>query len=105
MPVMRMLPPVAVPAAVFFPALSSTALAVVLVVVTFSAIVKSPLSVSMRTSPVAVIPVGLTVPMVKALLFTKVKLLTPLAAKVLTLLLVWSKVTAPLKIANLSAVM
>ena len=69
-PVMRMLPPVAVPATVLLPAFNNTALAVVLVVVTFSAIVKSPLSVSMRTSPVAVIPVGLTVPMVKAPAFT-----------------------------------
>ena len=69
-PEMMMLPPVAVPAAVLLPALSNTALAVVLVVVTFWAIVKSPLSVSMRTSPVAVMPVGFTVPTVNAPAFT-----------------------------------
>ncbi len=87
-PEMMRLPPVAVPAAVLLPAFSNTASAVVLVVVTLSAIVKSPLSVSMRTSPVAVMPVGLTVPIVNAPAFTYVSVLTPLAAKVLMLLLV-----------------
>ena len=45
-------------------------LAVVLLVLTFSAIVKLPLRVSTRTSPVAVIPVGFTVPIVNAQAFT-----------------------------------
>ena len=69
-PAMMMLPPVAVPAKVVLPAFNKTALEVVLVVVTFWAIVKSPLRVSMRTSPVAVMPVGFTVPIVIAPAFT-----------------------------------
>ena len=76
-----------------------------LVVLTFWAIVTSPLKVSMRTSPVAVMPVGLTMPIVKAPAFTYVNALTPLAANVLMLLLALSKVTAPLSNANLSATM
>ena len=94
-PLIRMLPPVALPAAVLLPAFSNTAVAVVLVVLTFSDTVKSPVRVSMRTSPVALMPVGFTAPMFKAPAFTYVKADTPLAAKVPTLLLLWSKVTAP----------
>ena len=62
------LPPVAVPAAVATPALSVTAVDEVLVVLMLSLKVRSPVSVVIETSPVDQIPVGLTVPMVSALL-------------------------------------
>ena len=88
-PVMRMLPPVVVPAAALLPALSSIAVEVALVVATFCATVISPLSVSTRTSPLALIPVvAPTVSTESAPAFTNVKPLTPVAAKVLTMLLV-----------------
>ena len=86
---MRMLPPVVVPAAALLPAFSSIAVEVALVVATFCATVISPLSVSTRTSPLALMPVvEATVSMRKAPAFTYVKPLTPVAASVLMLLLV-----------------
>ena len=73
-PLIRTLPPVSVPAAVFLPALSRMAVSLVLAVVMFSLTVRSPLKVSMRMSPLAVMPVGLTDPMVSAPAFTKPRL-------------------------------
>jgi hypothetical protein len=68
-PLISRFPPVAVPAAVAFPALRISAEVPVLVVAIFWATVKSPLKVSMRTGPVALMPVvAPTVPMVNALL-------------------------------------
>ena len=66
----RTLPPVAVPAAVLLPAFSRMAVALVLAVEMFELTVRSPLKVSTRMSPVAVMPVGLTDPMVSAPAFT-----------------------------------
>jgi hypothetical protein len=67
-PLTMMLPPVLVPAALLTPALRVTAVADVLSVLMLSLKVRSPLEVSMTTSPDDQIPVGLTEPMVTALL-------------------------------------
>ena len=67
-PTRTTLPPVEVPAAVVTPALSVTAVDEVLVVLMLSLKVRSPVSVLIETSPVDQIPVGFTVPMVRALL-------------------------------------
>jgi hypothetical protein len=69
-PTRTTLPPVEVPAAVVTPALSVTAVDEVLVVLMLSLKVRSPVSVLIETSPVDQIPVGLTVPIVSALLST-----------------------------------
>jgi hypothetical protein len=69
-PTRTTLPPVEVPAAVAAPAFNVTAVADVLVVLMLSLKVKSPVSVLIETSPDDQIPVGLTVPIVSALLST-----------------------------------
>ena len=100
-PLMRMFPPVAVPAAVFLPAFNITASSDVLVVSMAAASVKLPDSVSTRTVPVLVMPVGLTVPMVNAPLFTTftlpslVALLPPARVVMLLLVLVSVKLPVP----------
>ena len=102
-PLMMMLPPVDVPAAVFLPAFKITASADVLVVLMDCASVKLPDSVSTRTVPVLVMPVGLTVPMVNApLLMTftlpsLVVLLPPANVVMLLLVLVSVKLPVPFK--------
>jgi len=65
-PLTIMFPPVLVPAAVSTPALRTTALALVLVVLMLSLNVKSPDVVVMNTSPDDQIPLGFTEPMVSA---------------------------------------
>jgi hypothetical protein len=67
-PLTTMLPPVLVPALLLTPALSVTAVLDVLVVLMLSLKVRSPVVVSIKTSPDDQIPVGLTDPIVTALL-------------------------------------
>ena len=102
-PVTNRLPPELSFAAALRPALSKIALAVVLLVVTFAANVRSPILVATLTGPVALIPVvelsvttpfwamvrvGPTKPIVNGPLLKKVKPdIVPAAANVLIVLL------------------
>jgi hypothetical protein len=101
-PLTLMLPPVLVPAAVLTPALSVTAEDDVLVVLMLSLNVRSPLAVSINTSPDDQMPVGFTDPMVTALL-SRYEIDEALAeevpaAMVLTLLDVLVNVNVPVPI-------
>ena len=88
LPEIMTLPPVEVPAAVVLPAIRIMASLVVLLVAIFLETVRLPVIVLSRIKPEAEIPlVPPTESMVNALLSTYVKLLTPLAARVPTLLL------------------
>ncbi len=73
------------------------------VVVTASVMLRSPESEVRLIGPVAVTPVGLTSPMVNALLSVYENVPTPLAASVFTSLSAWSSVTLPPNTAKLSA--
>ena len=70
LPLNTMLPPVAVPAALATPALSSTALLLASTVATLCATVRSPLAVPTYTGPLAPMPLTpSTLPICMALLF------------------------------------
>ena len=69
-----MSPPVDVPAAAFIPATNTTETSLVLVETILCDTVKSPVSVSIRMSPEAVIPDGFTDPMVSTPALTNDKL-------------------------------
>ena len=88
-PEMMMLPPVMVPTALLTPALSDKAEAELMRLVEIPcAMVKLPVAVERLTVPVAASPcVVPTVPTVKAPLLLKLRLPTPLAARLATALL------------------
>ena len=101
-PLTMMFPSVLVPAMALRPAFKVTAVEVALVVLMLSLKVRSPVAVSIKTSPDDQIPVGLTEPMVTALL-SRYEIEAALAddvpaAIVLTLLEVFVSVNDPVPI-------